>query len=84
MKTKLTTLLIASLLLLPSCASKTTKPASMGIVNSKCPIVPSHTASDKTVVQHEGKQVGLCCAGCLSTWDKLSDAEKSAKVKAAM
>lgn len=60
------------------------KPASMGIINSKCPIVPSHAATDKTIVDWQGQKVGLCCAGCLSTWDQLSEADKTVRVKKAM
>ena len=30
--------------------------------------------------EYKGQKVALCCAGCPSEWDKLSDAEKDAKL----
>jgi hypothetical protein len=29
-------------------------------------------------VEYHGKTVGFCCGGCVSPWDKMSDAEKNA------
>ncbi len=58
--------------------------ASMGIVNTKCPIMPSHAAKAKTVADFNGQKVGFCCAGCLPDWNKMSDEQKAAAVKAAM
>jgi hypothetical protein len=58
--------------------------ANMGIVNTKCPIVPSHGAKAKTVVDFNGQKVGLCCAGCLPDWNKMNDEQKAAALKAAM
>lgn len=57
--------------------------ASMGVMNTKCPIVPDHKASSDVLVDFQGQKVALCCKGCLSSWNKLSDAEKAAKVAAA-
>ncbi|MCE7973852.1 MAG: hypothetical protein DYG92_05915 [Leptolyngbya sp. PLA1] len=71
-------------LALGACASnKSSQSASMGVVNSKCPIVPSHASTTKTVVEFKGQKVGLCCAGCIAKWNALSDADKQARLDAA-
>jgi len=59
------------------------KVASMGLVNAKCPIMPSHAAGDKVTADFKGQKVGFCCAGCMPAWNKLTDAEKAAKLAAA-
>lgn len=64
-------------------AKTPTSTASMGIVNSKCPIVPAHKANPNVLVDFQGQKVALCCKGCSSAWNKLSDAEKATKVAAA-
>ena len=58
--------------------------ASMGIVNTKCPMMLSHAAGTKVVVDFKGQQVGMCCKGCLPAWNKLNDEQKAEKLKAAM
>lgn len=58
--------------------------ASMGIVNSKCPMMPSHAAGSKVTVDFNGQKVGMCCGGCVPAWNKLTDEQKAAKLKAAM
>ena len=58
-------------------------------VNAKCPM-PMGGKFDRTKVTTDlvrdfnGKKVGFCCAMCLPMWDKLSDAEKTEKLAAAM
>ena len=58
--------------------------ASMGIVNTKCPMMLSHPAKDTVVVDFKGQKVGMCCKGCLPAWNKLNDEQKAEKLKAAM
>lgn len=55
-------------------------------VNAKCPIMggkidPEHTPAELTREFH-GRKVGFCCAGCPKVWDKLTDAQKQAKLDA--
>ena len=56
-------------------------------VNAKCPVsgmaVAEKTALDN-VRMFSGKLVGFCCNKCPTAWDKLTDAEKAAKLKAVM
>jgi hypothetical protein len=58
------------------------------IVNSKCPILGTKLdpakVPDSLIREYKGQKVGFCCDGCPPAWDKLSDAEKDAKLKAAM
>ncbi|MBS0196782.1 MAG: hypothetical protein JSR77_08495 [Planctomycetes bacterium] len=60
------------------------KQASMGVVNTKCPIMPSHPATAKSVKEFNGQKVGFCCEGCYKKWDAMSDAEKADALKKAM
>lgn len=60
----------------------------MPCVNERCPI------SGKTIDMinrpkdctrmYKGMKVGFCCPNCPPEWDKLTDAEKEAKLKASM
>jgi hypothetical protein len=58
--------------------------ASVGVVDTKCPMMLSHAAGTKVVVDFEGQKVGMCCKGCLPAWNKLTDEQKAEKLKAAM
>jgi len=57
-------------------------------VNSKCPItgqqIDPAKVPDSLTRQYKGQKVAFCCPACPPQWDKLSDAEKDAKLKAAM
>lgn len=53
-------------------------------VNDKCPIMgtaidPANVTEDLTR-EYKGQKVAFCCNMCPSQWDKLSDAEKEAKL----
>ena len=56
------------------------------VVNAKCPImgnpIDPATVPVNLVKEFEGQKIGFCCAGCPEAWDKLSDAEKTAKLAA--
>jgi hypothetical protein len=58
------------------------------VVNGKCPITgrafDRKAAPLNLVRMFDGKVVGFCCPGCPGAWDKLSDADKAAKLKAVM
>lgn len=60
------------------------KPA--GCVNTRCPIMnkaidPANVPEPLTRM-YKGQKVGFCCGGCPARWDKLTDAEKDAKLEA--
>ena len=52
--------------------------------NSSCPIMGGVIEPDKVakklIREHKGQQVAFCCGGCPTQWDKLTDAEKDAKL----
>jgi hypothetical protein len=56
------------------------------LVNSRCPIMGSAINPDSVAANltrdYKGQKIGFCCAGCPSAWDKLTDAEKQAKLSA--
>jgi hypothetical protein len=53
-------------------------------VNAKCPMMGSpinpEKISDNLIREFKGQQVAFCCGGCPDMWDKLSDAQKEAKL----
>ncbi len=53
-------------------------------VNNRCPIMGSPIRPEKAtknlIRDYKGQKVAFCCAGCPSLWDKLSVAEKEAKL----
>jgi hypothetical protein len=60
----------------------------MPITNARCPIMgtainPAKVTAKLTRV-HNGRTVGFCCGGCPAAWDKLTDAEKDAKLTGAV
>lgn len=86
-------LLAGTAVLLTACQTKesttqasmmnTSGNVAMGAVNDTCPIMPSHEIDPAVTVQTaDGKLVGFCCAGCINTWNKKSDAERGAYVAA--
>ena len=52
--------------------------------NNRCPIMGSPINTEKVtknlIRDYKGRKVAFCCAGCPSTWDKLTDAQKQAKL----
>ena len=60
--------------------------AKIEFANAKCPIMGSPidpaTVPANLVKDFNGQKIAFCCAGCPEAWDKLSDAEKTAKLAA--
>lgn len=61
--------------------------AASGFANTTCPIMggsfdPAHMSADN-LREWKGQKIGFCCSGCPEAWDKLTDAEKQAKLDAA-
>jgi hypothetical protein len=58
------------------------------IANSKCPLMGTPLSKEnypnKLIREYKGMKIGVCCPECLPMWDKLTDEEKDAKLKAAM
>jgi hypothetical protein len=52
--------------------------------NNRCPIMGApinpNKISKNLIRDYKGQKVAFCCAGCPSTWDKLTDAQKQAKL----
>lgn len=71
-------------------AAATTGPAQSqpagksAVVNNRCPImggaVDPATVPASLTRQYKGQTVGFCCGACPGQWDKLSDADKDAKL----
>ncbi len=60
----------------------------MPCVNTKCPIsgkaIEMMDRPKDCTRMYKGMKVGFCCPNCPPEWDKLTDAEKDAKLKEAM
>jgi ribosomal protein S20 len=60
----------------------------MPCCNSKCPIdgnpINMKSCPKDCTCMYKGMKVGFCCKGCPAKWEKLTDAEKDAKLKDAM
>ena len=61
-------------------------PGPVVYANVRCPImsnpiVPANVTQSLTR-EHKGQKVAFCCGGCPGAWDKLSDADKDAKLAA--
>jgi len=79
---------------LASCGKDADQPAQTGseatpaqFANTRCPIMPNNeinpaAVADDLVREFKGQKVAFCCAGCPTAWDKLTDAEKEAKLAA--
>ena len=66
-------------------AASTDSAAPAGFANTKCPIMgstinPSKVTEGLTRV-YKGKKIAFCCGGCPGQWDKLTDAQKDAKLQ---
>jgi hypothetical protein len=86
--------------LLPPAANAPTGPAAGGptatgetpnhnkVVNHRSPFtlaqINPNDVPDVLVRNYKGMKVGFCCGGLPETWDKLSEAEKDAKLAEAM
>jgi hypothetical protein len=71
---------------LTACSStQKSKPAAAATpVNKVCPVGGHSTEGTGITASFQGKTVGFCCESCVDEWKKLSDAERSAKLKEAM
>jgi len=52
--------------------------------NVRCPIMNSPINPEKVtkdlIREYKGQKIAFCCGGCPAAWDKLTDAEKTAKL----
>jgi ribosomal protein S20 len=57
----------------------------MPCINNICPITGKpFDMMDRPkdcIRMHKGRKIGFCCPGCPSQWDKMTDAEKDAKLE---
>jgi len=62
--------------------------AKMPTINDGCPIsgkkIDMMNTPENLTTLHKGKKVGFCCPACPPAWEKLTDAEKDAKLEKVM
>jgi hypothetical protein len=71
----------------PQAAASDQPAAQSKFVNTHCPIMggridPARVPASLTR-EYKGQKVAFCCGMCPGAWDKLTDAQKDAKLKAA-
>lgn len=55
--------------------------ASMGVVNTKCPMQPNSAVNPGApTAEWKGQRIGFCCPGCANAWSKLDDAQKAERL----
>lgn len=67
---------------LGACASSSKDARAAKPINARCPIQNHQIDSNSPVVTYKGHTIGLCCEDCIEPWNKLSAAEKDAKLAA--
>ena len=80
--------LVSCAMALGACHSEQKKTAaSMGFVNTKCPMKGEELGEDGwdrvQSVDYKGKKYGFCCGGCAKKFNALSDADKDKKIAGA-
>jgi hypothetical protein len=70
-------------LLLPLAACQSTPKVDAAPVNSMCVMNPDGKVDPSVTTVHDGKTVAFCCSQCRGKFEKLSDADKDARVAAA-
>lgn len=70
-------------------AATAPKPQAAAFVNDRCPVMSNNAIDPAKVTAkltrtYKGKKVAFCCAACTVKWDKLTDAEKDAKLAKVM
>jgi hypothetical protein len=77
--------LLAAGLVVGGCAKKATPAAKVDYANLKCPIMGGPIEAGKVTKdltrEWKGLKVAFCCPMCPGPWDKLTDAQKAAKLK---
>ena len=72
-------------LLLSGCASTGNPPTSSpAAVNTKCPVTGKSVDTTIATTDFRGNTVGFCCSRCIATWNGLTEADRQAKLTAAM
>jgi hypothetical protein len=65
-------------------AHQALQPPRPQVANAACPIMGTKLdpagVPDELTRLYKGRAVGFCCGGCPAAWDKLTDAEKDAKL----
>jgi hypothetical protein len=60
------------------------KPGVITSVNQTCVMMPEDPVDPAIVREYKGQRVGFCCTGCIPRWDRLTEAQKDAKLARAV
>lgn len=60
-------------------SNETAIKASGAAMNANCPF-SNNPANASITRSYKGQNVGFCCNGCSGKWDKMSDADRDAKL----
>ena len=62
-----------------ACAGTKNAGTAQAAMNTKCPVT-GEAVDPASTAEFKGTKVGFCCDNCIPKWDKLSDADKQAKL----
>lgn len=69
-----------------NCDGSDCKPVAAGTkvdtVNTMCVLMPNEAISAGVSTEYKGMKVGFCCPGCINKFNKMTDADKIAKLSA--
>ena len=63
-----------------ACCAGTKAAAAGATANSMCVLNPTEGVSEGVMTDYKGTKVGFCCNGCVGKFNKMSDADKTAKL----
>lgn len=63
-----------------ACCEGTKAAAAGATANSMCVLNPTEHVSEGVMTEYKGTKVGFCCNGCVAKFNKMSDADKTAKL----
>lgn len=67
-----------------NCDGSDCKPIAAGTkvdtVNTMCVMMPNEAISAGVMTEYKGMKVGFCCPGCISKFNKMTDADKVAQL----
>lgn len=80
MKNPMRIVTVAAALLFAACAGTTNTPPVSANINTQCLVSGEALDANSPTVDYMGKKVGFCCKNCIAKWEKMSDADKQAKL----
>lgn len=66
----------------PESPPQTPPTQSAAFLNDRCPMMPDAGVDGVTTAEFRGQQIGFCCSDCLGEWQRMSDDDRAARLRA--